>query len=257
MHKFSEFLQQTGNSLRNADAACPSQVVEQQADKQSRRFNIYRNNRAVSLIDNLKSTYPAVCQLVGDDFFTAVARHYIKQHPPQSPVMSEYGGSFGRFIKDSPNARSIPYIEDVARLEWSRLQSYHAAESSVLAVDTLQHISPDDYETLCFNPHPSLHLVSSQWPAGSLWAATTNTGDKIKPDMQRAEHVVIVRPALEVLLQILPASGAMLLDCLRQGQPLLQAVEHIMQQDPAFDPGSHLQGLINLGAFDKTYKKGQ
>jgi len=79
-----DFQSDVSVSLTNSKAPCPSQVREQGADSQSRRFNIYRNNRAVSLIESLKATFPAVNKLVGDEYFSAVARSFIDEHPPQS-----------------------------------------------------------------------------------------------------------------------------------------------------------------------------
>lgn len=250
-----EFQHDMSLALKNSGAPCPKQVTQQTADRQSRRFDIYRNNRMVSLIDNLKATYPSVCKLVGDEYFSAVAREYIKHHPPVGPVMAEYGDKLGLFIKASPNADKIPYIADVAALEWARLQAYHAQDSQALPADTLTTFSPDDYGLLCFTRHPSLSLLSSQWAVGSLWSAI-QLANTPTIDLNRPENVVIVRPADEVMMQVLPSSGAMLLDRLIQGDSLLVAVSAVTRHDPDFDPGLHLQGLIGLGAFTTTYLQG-
>lgn len=250
-----EFQRDVSAALKKSQSACPAQVTQRGCDQQSRRFNIYRNNRMVSLIDNLKATYPAVCKLVGDEYFAAVARDYIYECPPVSPVMAEYGGGFSEFIKRSPNAEKIPYIADVASLEWACLQSSHARDSAVLPVDILASFSPEEYGFLCFTPHPSLFFVSSRWAVGSLWSATQNS-DAPQLNVESAEHIVVVRPELEVVVQILPASGAALLNSLLKGQPLLEAVTSVIQRDPEFDPGSHLQGLIALGVFSDAYKQG-
>lgn len=256
----ADFQNDVGVSLKDSKAPCPSQVEQQGSDAQSRRFNIYRNNRAVSLIENLKATFPAVHKLVGDAYFTAVAQSFINEHPPQSPVMAEYGDGFGEFIRQSPNAKSIPYVADLASLEWSRLQSYHSADAEVLTLDILTSVDPSDYESLAFNMHPSLFLLSSHWPVGSLWSEIISPADaetdKPDIDMKASEHVVVVRPEYEVNLQVLPQSGALLLEHLQSGETLFQAVSSVTQNDPEFDAGFHLQGLISLGAFCSSYLKG-
>ncbi len=40
----------------------------------NRRFAVYRNNVAASLIEAMVQRFPAVCAIVGDEFFRAMAR---------------------------------------------------------------------------------------------------------------------------------------------------------------------------------------
>ena len=256
-----EFQSDVSVALTDSKASCPAQVRQQGADSQSRRFNIYRNNRAVSLIESLKATFPAVNKLVGDEYFSAVARNFIDVHPPQSAVMAEYGGEFGEFIRQSPNAKNIPYVADLAALEWARLQSYHSSDAEILPLDTLlSKAQPSQYDSLVFSVLPSLYQLSSRWPVGSLWSEITSpaaqTADKPAFDMNVSEHIVVLRREYEVFVQVLPESGAMLLERLKRGDSLQEAVSSVTQHDPEFDPGLHLQGLIDLGAFCGSYLKG-
>jgi len=267
----NEFQSDVSDALSNSKAPCPSQVQQQGPDSQSRRFNIYRNNRAVSLIESLKATYPAVHKLVGDAYFSAVARSFIDVHPPRSAVMAEYGSEFGEYIMQSPNAKNIPYVADLATLEWVRLQSYHAADAETLSIGRLlSKAEPSVYDLLVFDVHPSLFQITSRWPVGSLWSAiispVTEVADKPATEtpelelpeinMNASEHVVVIRPEYEVLVQVLPPVGAMLLTQLQRGESLQEAVSFVTQQDPEFDPGLHLKGLIDLGAFCGSYLKG-
>ncbi len=256
MSSLGDFQSAMRASLHDSAAACPGQVVEQGTDRQSRRFNIYRNNRMVSLIDNLTAAYPTVHQLVGDDFFRAVARLYIQKTPPRSPVMAEYGGDFDRFLDAFPNTQGVPYLADIATLEWCRLCSYHAQDAAAVRAEVLSEISPESLESTCFSMHPSLFLVSSQWPVGSIWSAIANNADQPVVDMNRAEEVMVVRAEHTVSVQILPADGAELLKQLRDGKPLLAAVEIVTRRFPDFDPGTHLQGLFGLGIFNAIYQRG-
>ena len=54
----------------------------------SRRFAIYRNNTHRALSDALSAAYPAVCQLVGNEFFHAVARDYFTSESNRAPSLS-------------------------------------------------------------------------------------------------------------------------------------------------------------------------
>ena len=256
-----EFQSDVSSALANSKVACPAQVRQQDSHSQSRRFNIYRNNRAVSLIDSLKATFPAVHKLVGEAYFSAVARSFIDEHPPVSAVMAEYGANFGEYIRQSPNAQNIPYVADLAALEWARLQSFHAADAASLPLDVLlSKAEPAQYDSLVFTVLPSLFQLSSRWPVGSLWSEISSpaaqAADQPEMDMNSPEHIVVVRPEYEVFVQVLPESGAMLLEQLKRGDSLQEAVSSVTENDPEFDPGLHLKGLIDLGAFCGSYLKG-
>ena len=42
------------------------------------RFDVYRNNVTVSLIEAMEAAFPVVAQLVGKAFFTAMAREFVR-----------------------------------------------------------------------------------------------------------------------------------------------------------------------------------
>src|SRR5512135_568575 len=83
------------------DPACdvPSIVTGPGGRAAAKRFNVYRNNVTVSLIDALAAIYPAVQRITGVDFFRAMARFHIRQTPPASPLLFDYGREFPAFIE--------------------------------------------------------------------------------------------------------------------------------------------------------------
>ena len=92
----------------------------------TRRFAVYRNNVYVSLVDALVAGFPKVHELVGDTFFRAMARDYAAEHPPKTPVLAFYGEDFGAFISGFQPAEGVPYLGDIARLEFARRCALHA-----------------------------------------------------------------------------------------------------------------------------------
>ena len=83
------------------------------------RFAVYRNNVVHSLVNVLTDSFPVVHQLVGDEFFGAMARRYLADHPPASPLMHRYGAGLPAWIADFEPAAALPYLSDMARLEWA------------------------------------------------------------------------------------------------------------------------------------------
>ncbi|MGY3076884.1 hypothetical protein ACVWZZ_003255 [Bradyrhizobium sp. LM6.10] len=64
-----------------------------------RRYNVYRNNVTVSLIDALAAIFPAVQRITGVEFFRAMARQYVRATPPTSPLLLDYGRDFPALIE--------------------------------------------------------------------------------------------------------------------------------------------------------------
>src|ERR1700758_4255014 len=107
-----------------------------------RRYNVYRNNVTVSLIDALAAVYPAIQRITGADFFRAMARFHLRATPPASPLLFEYGRDFPAFIESYEYAREMPWLADIARIERAWLDAYHAADLPVLAAEALAGIEP-------------------------------------------------------------------------------------------------------------------
>ncbi len=215
---------------------------------QSRRFDVYRNNLLVSLIEALEATYPVVQRMVGSDFFKAAAKTYIRRTPPRSPVLLLYGETFGDFLDGFEPAAGVPYLGDVARLEWARVNAYHAADAEPLSIERLAGLPQDLLAEVRFTLHPSLRLISSIYPVASLWAATSGADPQAEVDMKRGEDAAVLRPMLAVDLRLLPPGGHAFMAALADGRTLGEAAEQAAQKVAGFDLACHLQGLFQLGA---------
>ncbi|MEM6905594.1 MAG: DNA-binding domain-containing protein [Pseudomonadota bacterium] len=176
-------------ALLAPDLPAPEAVAD------GRRFAVYRNNVAVGLIDAIAATYPAVLALVGEDFFRAAAREFVFQHPPTSPILIEYGGAFPAWIAAFPPAASVPYLGDVARLEWAWNRAYNAADADPVAPEQVAALAPEVLASSRVTFHPSFALLTSAFPVISLWAQATERVPPSDLDLSVGEEGLIVRPA--------------------------------------------------------------
>ncbi|NWG73179.1 MAG: putative DNA-binding domain-containing protein [Rubrivivax sp.] len=192
------------------------------------RFAVYRNNVVHSLVAVLADTFPVVRQLVGAEFFGAMARRYVVEHPPTSPLMYRYGAALPAWIADFEPAAALPCLADLARLEWLRLRAFHAADADPIDADLLRALiaSPERLAGAALVLHPSLAVVSSNHPVVSLWAAhqldeSARDSRLGAIDIARAEAGLVFRDADDQALVIgLPPADAALLAALRERTPL-------------------------------------
>jgi hypothetical protein len=117
------------DALLDPAAPCPPGLSSWNGSDPAQRFAIYRNNVVVGLVDALADTYPVTQELVGEAFFRAMVREFVRAAPPRSPVLALYGQGFAEFIESFPPAAGLPYLAEVARLEMLRVRAWHAADA--------------------------------------------------------------------------------------------------------------------------------
>lgn len=182
-------------------------------DEVARRFAVYRNNVAHSLSQALARRYPVIQRLVGETFFAAMGREFVALHPPRNPVLQEWGAGFAAFLDGFPPLAALPYLGDVARIEWARGRAYHAADAVALQPDALPTEQP-----LCL--HPSLHLLQLRHPGVSIWQAN-QPGRDGRVRAAGAEIALIWRrPDFEVAVQALSPLDAGFIAALKDGVSL-------------------------------------
>lgn len=228
----------------------PRGLVGPDGQPSARRFAVYRNNVVVGLCETLKANFPVVRRLVGDEFFTAMARAYVLDNPPSSPVMIQYGAGFAGFIGAFESAADIPYLRDVARLERAWMEAYCAAEAMPLGLGRLAQIQPNDLATTRFTLHPSVRIVRSSLPILSIWQTNVRDGTPTYIELtDNGQDVLVLRPAADVEVRLLPPSGAVFLLALHNGSPVLDAVRAAMASDSRFDLAANLAAIFASGVI--------
>lgn len=206
-----------------------------------RRFNVYRNNVATSLMDALASGFPVIKKLLGEKNFRNLARDFQWQNPPASPLMMLYGEGFADYLSAHPALVKFPYLGDVARLEYALRQSYHAADTPEFDANRLQ---AENLLKATFTLAPSLKLLTSDYPVFSIWRANTQL-DAPKPVMQ-AETVAIFRPDYDPIPEVITPADAAMLASLLAGNPLETALSEAQDADPEHD-FTHILGRMLAG----------
>lgn len=240
-------------ALLDTDLPCPDGLCSANGADPASRFAVYRNNVQGSLINALADSYPVVMQLVGDEFFRAMAGVFIQNHPPRSPLMSDYGSELADFISGFEPASSVPYLDDVARLERLRTQAYHAADALPLSQERIATVfaDADGLNELRIGLHPSLYLLDSNFAVVDIWAAHQHDATLAGIDLNQAQHALILRNGLEVEVFNVDLGISQFIRQLKAGLSLTQA----LASADAFDLGQTLALLISRQAITHLHHK--
>lgn len=238
-------------ALLNPEHPCPAGVCSWNDTDTTARFGVYRNNVIASLIDALADSFTVTRALVGDDFFRAMARQFVVQHPPQDKRLAYYGNVLPDFIANFQPAAGLPYLGWVARLEMSWIEAYHAADAAPLAPTTIQRAlaDPETLPEISVTLHPSLQVIASPYAIVSLWAAHQDLLDITGVDPGTPETALVLRDGLEVNLFQLDTGSHEFLTALMQGENLGGAMAAAQKFRPDFDPAELLTLLIRHQAI--------
>ncbi len=228
-------------------AAAPAGLATWNGSDVAQRYGVYRNNVVVSLIEALGAAFPVVRALVGEDFFSAMARDFVRASPPQSPVLSTYGDEFPDFIALFAPAASLPYLADVARLELLRLGAYHAADADALTPADFTRLGVERLIDARVRLHPALRLLSSPYAIASMWRAHHGLRAWATVDPTTPENALVVRPLFNVEIVALTDGAFALLEILRAGETFAAAVAGAAAAEPAFGPDDALSLLMGQG----------
>jgi hypothetical protein len=235
--------------LTDPARATPADVVGPRGKAAIKRYDVYRNNVTVSLINALAATYPAVQRIVGLEFFRAMARFHVRATPPTSPLLFEYGRDFPAFIEGYEHAQDMPWLADIARIERAWLDAYHAADVPPLSPDVLAAVPSDRVGDLVFTAHPAAGVVRSVYPAVAIFAMNRVEGPITPLRSSTAEDALIARPDMEVTVRLLPPGGAAFLMTLIDGGTLAAAAAAAFAETPSFDLPANIAGMIEAGVF--------
>jgi hypothetical protein len=217
-------------------------------------LGIYRNNVLSNYRKALRDDYPAVAALVGDRFFDAASDAYARAHPSQSGDLNAFGAAFSAFLERWPPAAKLPYLTDVARLEWSMQVSFNGADAPALNLATLAELDPQTLPELCFALHPSAVLLHSRYPILAIWRTSTGADDR-KVDLSAGEaDLLIIRREGSVEIQPVAAAERCALQALGTGSTISAASEYAEAIDAGFDLAAFLQRHVLSGTIVSFYR---
>jgi hypothetical protein len=212
------------------------------------RLLIYRHHVTTTITAALQATFPVVCRLVDERFFAYAADAYLRAHPPAGPCLFEYGESLAAFLGSFPPCRDLPYLPDVARLEWAMNTALHAADAEPLDLARLSAVPPDAVGDLTFTLHPSLALIESAWPVHRIWRANQpDATDEVVDLGDGRVRLEVRRRADDVVFRVLDTAAFAFRHALSQGQSLEIAAAAALDTDAGFDLAAELRALLDDG----------
>jgi hypothetical protein len=229
------------DSLMGLPAPALLESIETGVLSAEERLSIYRNTIAATLLKALRLNFPAVEKLVGAEFFAQCAAGYIERQPARSAYLNNYGAEFAAWLAADARAATLPYLADVARLEWAVSRALVAETPARPDLAELAGVAAAQHAQLRFIAHPSVTLLALERPADAIWQAVL-AGDAgalatLDPTGPRV-HLLIERLGADLSVRRLAVAEWEFAHALCGGMPLAAAL--------AANPELDLQGQLAL-----------
>ncbi len=232
----------------------PSSLLVWCAGNDPRRgLDAYRRSVLATLSAAVRTTYPVVGTIVGEAFLDAAARRYVLARPSASGDLNAYGGDFGDFLATFTPAASLPYLPDVARLEWLVHAVYGREDAPSQDLCLLAATTPDRWGDLHFALNPAHEALASRWPLVRIWEVNQPgyAGD-FQVDFDEAQFALIHRGEAGTVVEPLDRGEYGLLRALAEGESLGAAVGKAGGEE-GFDLQSALGRFIASGLIRWAY----
>ncbi|BBH45664.1 DNA-binding domain-containing protein [Pseudomonas sp. KU43P] len=213
-------------------------------------FAVYRNTVLSGCVEALRANFPSIETLVGPGWMHDVTRAYAQQTPPEDPRLIHYGATFPDFLQALQASHGLPYLGDVARLDWHWCEVFSAEEDPSLTLADLAGMTAADLARGHLKPRRS---VRWQWfephPAYSLWRVSRE-GLPWSPEQPWvAEGALLSGDSDGVGHQPLGRGACTFLDACAAGHSLQVASQLAQQRQPDLDFSDLLGRLLQAKAF--------
>ncbi len=234
-------------ALYDSREAGPEDRVVDAGLEPAARLRIYRHNSEQTHLEALRTTYPAVAALVGDAFFEHTAERYRSAYPSRSGNLQAYGEYFAEYLASLANTHSLPYLGDVARLEWRRQTAALAGEAQALTPAELPLALAAVEGPVRLTFHPSVHRFASAHPVLAIWRYAIQPSTERLTLPESGDRVVLWRSADEVAMAGVDAASFACIDALARGDTLDAAHAAASAEDPVFDLAQCIASLVKEG----------
>lgn len=230
----------------------PANLFRGDPGQAARRFALYRGNLTANWDKSLGNAYPVLRDLVGEEFFRALAREFGRATPFEKGDLNDFGDGLADFLEHFAPVADYPYFPDMARLEWALHRAHYSPDAPALSLTALAAIDPELVDELKLSLHRSCSLLHSSWDMVGIWLAHQTDGPALPAEVSKPSQCLVCRPQWRAELTPLSFGEYTALQAIAAGRSLGAALEAAIAADSEFDPATTLPRWLRAGAFAAT-----
>lgn len=208
----------------------------------------FGSHPAQASFDALRAVFPVAFRIAGRRIADYV-QLYRSMHPLDDAA--PYGEAFPDLL-EIMQSEDLPFLADLARLEWLVYRARRAAQAPVLDAAALHAIPAQDFERTRLELHPSCGLLHTDYGISDMWARYRPEDDtgEVKMETDGMQTFMLVhRPQTKVIVSVIDEGEYAFLEALANGQTLGAAFERAHKARPDFLPALALRNAAARGVI--------
>lgn len=236
----------------HGDTGMLAQVSSDVRPNASTRLAIYANAYRLRLLEALRTDYPALHTLTGDDYFEQIGLAYIDAYPSTHFSIRHFGQHMAAFLAHTAPYNETPMLAEMATLEWALSLAFDAADDPVLTEASLAALAPAAWPGMRLRFHASMQQPVLHWNVAELWTAIDQQAAPIAPALYVQAHSwVIWRRDMQSYFRPLDDNEAWALNCLHTGADFAALCDGLSERIEAAQVGlqaaTYLKGWVQAG----------
>lgn len=178
-------------------------------------LDVHRRNMRGACMEALSTTYPVLKTVLGARYFARLVHEFDYAAADLNFAGRAFPAWLEQTAADREELTAMPYLADLARLEWLLHSAYYAPDDPVMNTHSFQQAMQDPAGWR-LRLSASLSLLASPWPVAAIWR--TNRGSRPLAELRaRPCHVAVWRKNSRARLASLAADHWRLLQAAQTG----------------------------------------
>jgi hypothetical protein len=178
----------------------PSLFVDPPQGTIEARWHVYADGYVARIAEAIENDYPALNRVLGARALRSLTARYLARFPPRSHDLGRVGDRLPGFLEGDSLTQELPFLPDLARLEWTVAEAFVAADGNDLRWDDLARLGPEAVAELPLQLRPGAGRVRSAWPIYDIWTVRERPAPEIEVALEgRPCSVLVSRRGLDVI----------------------------------------------------------
>lgn len=153
------------------------------------RLAIYSDAYFSRIAEALRTDFEATYQTLGEETFFELVSAYIKEFPSTSTSIEEVGAKFPDFIRKLDPGIGLPYLSELAQIEWALIEAFYADDLLPFNPNSLNTIPHSSWNMVKLIMDPSIRLIETSWPVHIIWESRKSS---VIPELRQSTSFYLV-----------------------------------------------------------------
>lgn len=190
------------------------------------RWHIYETGLLARASEAIENDFPALAKVLGAGPLRSLTARYLARFPPRSHDIGRLAERLADFLESDGLSRELPFLPDLARLEWALAQAFVVSDDPALHWGDMASLGADGAADLRLQLRAGAALLRSRWPIHDIWSCRDRPLSEIDVPVSRRPCAVLVgRRGLDLVCRALDGAGLRVVETALRGESLAQAID--------------------------------